>query len=98
MKIATTVRYLTSRHHQKSLQIINTGEDVEKKVLCYTVSRNVNWYSHYGEQYGGSLKKLKIELPYEPVIPLLVIYAEKMKTDSKKYMKPSVYSSTVYNS
>ena len=63
-----------------------------------TIGGNLNWYSHYREQYGGSLKKLKIELPYEPVIPLLVIYAEKMKTDSKKYMKPSVYSSTVYNS
>ena len=44
------------------------------------------------------LTKLKIELPYEPIIPVLVIHAEKMKTDSKKYMKPSVYSSTVYNS
>ena len=26
------------------------------------------------------LKKLKIELPYDPVIPLLSIYPEKMKT------------------
>ena len=38
---------------------------------------NVNCYSHYGEQYGGSLKKLKIELPYEPASPLLGIYPEK---------------------
>ena len=22
----------------------------------YTVGWNVNWYSHYGEQYGGTLK------------------------------------------
>ena len=35
---------------------------------------NVNWYSHYGEQYGGSLKT---ELPYDPVILLLGIYLEK---------------------
>ena len=41
---------------------------------------HVNWCSHYGEQYGGSLKKLKIELPYDPAIPLLSIYLEKMKT------------------
>ena len=35
----------------------------------------LNWYSHYGEQYGGSLKKkLKIELPYDTLIPLLGIY------------------------
>ena len=30
--------------------------------------------------YGGSLKKLKIELPYDPAIPLLDICSEKMKT------------------
>ena len=37
-----------------------------------------DWCSHYGEQYGaGSLKKLKIELPYDPAIPLLGIYLEK---------------------
>ena len=30
-----------------------------------------------GEQYGGSLKKLKIELPYDPAILLLCIYPEK---------------------
>ena len=41
------------------------------------VGGNVNWYSHYGKQYGGSLKKLKIELPYDPTIPLLDISPEK---------------------
>ena len=29
---------------------------MEEKEPSYTVSGNVNWYSHYGEQYGGSLK------------------------------------------
>ena len=44
----------------------------------YTVGGNVNWYSHYGEQYAGSLKN-KIELPYDTIIPLLGIYLEKNK-------------------
>ena len=35
----------------------------------YTLGGNVNWYSHYG----GSLKKLKTELPYDPAVPLLGI-------------------------
>ena len=48
-----------------------------KKEPFYTVYGNVNWYSHYGEQYGGSLKNKKIELPYDPAIPLLGIYLEK---------------------
>ena len=45
-----------------------------------TVSGNVSWYNHYGKQNGGSLKKLKIELPYNLAIPLLGIYLEKTKT------------------
>ena len=40
----------------KRLQIVNTGKGGEKSELSYTVSRNVNWYSHYGKQYGGSFK------------------------------------------
>ena len=43
-------------HHQKSLQTINVGKGVEKRKHFYTVAENVNWYNHYGEQYGGSLK------------------------------------------
>ena len=31
-------------------------------------SRYVNWYSHCGEQYGGSIKKLKIELLYNSAV------------------------------
>ena len=40
-------------------QTINTGEAGEKREPSCTVVRNVNWYSHYGEQYGGSLKNYK---------------------------------------
>ena len=29
---------------------------VEKREPSCTVGGNVNWHSHYGEQYGGSLK------------------------------------------
>ena len=50
---------------------------MEKREPSYTVGGNVNWCSHYGEQYGGSLKKLKIELPYDLAIPLLGIYPDK---------------------
>ena len=35
------------------------------------------------------LKKLKIELPYDPAMPLLGIYPKKIKnTNSKRYMHP----------
>ena len=39
-----------------SHQEISVGEDVEKREPSCTVGGNVNWYSHYGEQYGGSSK------------------------------------------
>ena len=42
----------------KSLQIINAGEGMEKRVPSHTVCGNVNWCS-YGKQCGGSLKKQK---------------------------------------
>ena len=43
------------------------------------------------------LKKLKIGLPYDQVIPLLGIYPEKT-LNKKKYMHPNVHSSTIHNS
>ena len=36
---------------------INAREDVKKRNPSYTVGGNVNWYTHYGEQNGGSFKK-----------------------------------------
>ena len=48
-----------SPHTRLSLkipQIINSGESIERKGSSYTIGGNVNWYSHYGEQYRGSLR------------------------------------------
>ena len=60
MKIKTTLGnhtlHLSEWPSLKSLQIINAGEGVEKREPSYTVGRNVNWCSHYGEQYGSSSK------------------------------------------
>ena len=47
---------------------------------------------------GRCLKKLKIELPYDPAIPLLGIYMKNMKMNLKKYMHLNVYRNTIYNS
>ena len=58
---------------------------------------NVNWYSHYGEQYGGSFKGLKIELPYDPAIQLLGVYCGE-NHNSKRYMHFNVHCSTIYHS
>ena len=34
----------------------DVDRDTEKKESLCTVWRNVNWYSHFGKKYGGSLK------------------------------------------
>ena len=44
------------------------------------------------------LKKLKIELPYDPAITLLGIYPRDTGVFSKVHMHPNVYSSTFNNS
>ena len=40
----------------RNLQTTNAGEDVKKRETSCTVGGNVNWYSHYGEQYGDFFK------------------------------------------
>ena len=48
---------------------------MEKRESAYSVSGNANW--HTGEQYEGSLRNKKTELPYYPTILFLGIYLEK---------------------
>ena len=47
---------------------------MEKSKPSYTLGGNANWYNHYGNAVRRYLKKLKIELSYDPAIPLLGIY------------------------
>ena len=42
----------------------------------YTAGGNANQYNHYREQCDDSFKKMEIELPYDPAIPLLGIHTE----------------------
>ena len=39
-----------------NLQIITTGEGVDKREPSFTVGGTVNWYNHHREQYEGSVK------------------------------------------
>ena len=61
----------------------STGEDVEKSEPFYSIGGNVKQRSRYGKQYGGSSKKLKIELPYHPASPLWDIYPKELKSRSQ---------------
>ena len=52
---------------------------MEKREPSYTIGGNANQNSHYGEQCGDSLKKLQIELPYDPEIPLLGMHTKETR-------------------
>ena len=41
---------------KKNLQTRSAGESMEHREPSCNVGRNVNLYSHYGEQHGDSLK------------------------------------------
>ena len=43
------------------------------------------------------LKKPKTEFPYDPTFPILSIFPEKKNYTLKRFMHPSVHSSTTYN-
>ena len=40
----------------ENLQTINAEEGVEEREPSCIIGGNSNWYSHSGEEYGGSLK------------------------------------------
>ena len=72
MQIKSIMRYhltLFRMNIIKNLQTITAGECLEKREH---VGGNLNWYSHYGKQYGDSL-----ETKNDTTISLLGIYLEK---------------------
>ena len=56
MQIETTVWWYQSKWPPlKSKQITSAGESGQKREPSHTTGGNVNWCSHSGEHYGGSL-------------------------------------------
>ena len=66
---------------------------MEKLEPSYTAGRNVKWYSCF-EKVLHFLKKL--ELLYDPNIPLLGIYPRKMKTYVKKIPRTSMFTTALF--
>ena len=68
---------------------------MEKREFFYSVGRNIYWCSHYGKLW-KFLDKLKIELPYDPAIPLLGVYLEKTKTMTQKNICTLVFIAALF--
>ena len=61
--------------------MISIGEDVENRVSLYTVAGTVKCCGHYGNSMEVP-KKLRLEPVYYPVILLLDIHSEELKSGS----------------
>ena len=61
-----------------------------KREQFYTIGGKVNWCSLW-RTVGRFPKKLKIELTYDPAIPLLGIYLKRMETLIKKKKSTSIF-------
>ena len=55
----------------------SAGEGVGKREPSYTAGGNVNWYKHLWKTVWRFLRKLNLELPYDPAIPLQGMYPNK---------------------
>ena len=75
---------------------INAGEGVEKREPCSTVYGNTNWYSHYGAQYGDSIKNW--EKNYQWANNPTTGHIPRGNHNWKGHMHPNVHCSTVYSS
>jgi len=73
------------------------GDNVEKGEPFCSVYGNANWCCH-SEKLWRFLKKLKIELPYDPAITLLGIYPKNTKTVIQRDTCTLLFITALFNS
>ena len=81
-------------YYQKCLQITNVGEHMEKRTLvpCWWDCKLVKPVWETVETF----QETKIELPYDPAIPLLSIYLKKTKTVIQKDTQTPVFTVALF--
>jgi hypothetical protein len=99
MQIKTILRFQLTLDRISIIKKTNSNKNWQRsegKGTCIHC-RNVNWYSHYWNQYGGFLKKLKIE-KHDLVVPLMGINANECESAHSQDTCTSVYRSTIHTS
>ena len=66
--------FVAGKQESSGRQYVNkwAGQGVDKGGPSCTVGGNADWSSHCRKKYGISPKQLKMELPFDPAISLLV--------------------------
>ena len=99
LQIKTIMRYYLTLIRMATVKITENNKSGQG---CGETGTLVHWWEGKMVQplwktVWRFLKKLKIELPYDPAIPLLVIYPDKTVIQKDTYTC-YVHSSTIYNS
>ena len=68
---------------------------MEKREPYYTVGGNADWCSHCGKQH-EFLRKLKMELPFNPAIPVLVSYPKNTETPVQKNLCTPIFIAALF--
>lgn len=75
---------------------LKTGKKNEQRIGTLAVGRNRRWHRHCGKQCGGSSKKVKIELLYDPAILLLGLYPKELKAESWRDTRTPVFTAALF--
>ena len=69
---------------------------MEKLGLLCPVGGNVKWYHCYGKTVWQLLKKVKIELLYDPAIPLLGNILKELKTGPQRNICTPIFIAALF--